>query len=437
MKPFENWNQKSLVLIGASLGAGVLLLLAAVPSQTDFDGTYFKTNSLPISLTGYLTNWAKLDTNASGGDTIWTTNSDGVISPLGTGQLTNTLRFTSGLPSNATNSAVIITTATNWDNGSLLTLQDQGTNRLKVDWMGGIYSGSFIQGFPDFDGAPDVTVFSVRNISNGDHEQLFYQQKVISTDPVGRASAVIDTFGSDTNAWTDWYSSMTLSVITNNVAAGDITLYCDPVNGSLIQITDHSTYRFRVDPFAYSGEVLYVNSQVPITDNLVTFANSDTNKFEVAYDGSLTTGGNTNRWIFASYDNSKANVTVEGNAHALLSDETPVVNGNLGAALSVGDTTFVNMLKASQTNSIASAMTFSYATNGLDLIEFTHVRTFLNGSGSDQTVNLPSGWHKGQGAGSSFVVTNATLAKLYVTCMGPTSSAALQTNVTATVSFFP
>lgn len=113
------------------------------------------------------------------------------------------------------------------------------------------------------------------------------------------------------------------------------------------------------------------------------------------------------------------------------------IDRNLGATLSVGDTTYVDMFRASQTNAIAGAMTFDYATNGMDLVEFTHVRTFYNGSGSDQTVNLPSGWHKGTGAGASFVVTNATMAKMYVTCMGPTGSAGLQTNVTATVAFFP
>lgn len=36
--------------IGAGIGVTLLSLLAAVPSQTDFDSTYFKTNALPITL---------------------------------------------------------------------------------------------------------------------------------------------------------------------------------------------------------------------------------------------------------------------------------------------------------------------------------------------------------------------------------------------------
>lgn len=55
------------------MGSGVLLLLAAIPSQTDFDSNYFLTNSLPISLKGNLTNWSSLNTNtmvAKAGDTM-------------------------------------------------------------------------------------------------------------------------------------------------------------------------------------------------------------------------------------------------------------------------------------------------------------------------------------------------------------------------------
>lgn len=437
MKPFENWNPKSLMLAGAALGAGVLLLLAAVPSQTDFDGAYFKTNSLPISLTGYLTNWAKLDTNASGGDTIWATNADGVISPLG-GQLTNVLRFTSGLADNATNIAFTVGTTTAWTDplAKLAVVSNGGTNRAYIGPTGALVIGNN----PGLDWSLDLNdaIIVSRDQTAGDPRGLNFGLQTFDA-PVGSVSSAYLELFMDLS-----YYEMNFGAVKGaghkmewnfyTEGTGDTTYFDLQAShtNSLVSLP------FVIKPSQSTDPNYVLGTSVAVTSgHLLESNNGGTNKFSVFFDGSITTGGNTNRWIFASYDNSKANVTVEGNAHALLSDETPVVNGNLGAALSVGDTTFVNMLKASQTNSIASAMTFSYATNGLDLIEFTHVRTFLNGSGSDQTVNLPSGWHKGQGAGSSFVVTNATLAKLYVTCMGPTSSAALQTNVTATVSFFP
>lgn len=59
------------------MGLVVLTLLAAVPSQTDFSGTYFHTNTLPISLVGNLTNWSKLSTNAAGGDLVWLAYTNG------------------------------------------------------------------------------------------------------------------------------------------------------------------------------------------------------------------------------------------------------------------------------------------------------------------------------------------------------------------------
>lgn len=70
----DKWSvgmKKTYYAIAGAFGTlAILLLAAAVPSQTDFDGTYFQTNALPITLGGNLTNWSKLTTNAiaSGGE---------------------------------------------------------------------------------------------------------------------------------------------------------------------------------------------------------------------------------------------------------------------------------------------------------------------------------------------------------------------------------
>lgn len=387
--------------------------------DSDLGGGSYATRAIPIALL------------PSGGDTIWTNNA-GVVQYSAAQVATNVFSIVSGLTNNATNIAMIVDTAVPWSQGSGFddsnsmewVLRNSGTNVYRISPEGNIAigRGSFLHNNYDINIARDSTKGDTRliggiQIKAGNIAGGVYGDIGMSAF-TNRSVLELYALGVSTNFYTDIGSK------DGGQDALNFQQYDD--SGTWTTFRPYAT-----TPYALSSAITLTSG------NILTIGNLNTNKFTVAYDGSITTGGNTNRWIFASYDNSKANVTVEGNAHALLSDETPVVNGNLGSALSVGDTTFVNMLKASQTNSIASAMTFSYATNGLDLIEFTHVRTFLNGSGSDQTVNLPSGWHKGQGAGSSFVVTNATLAKLYVTCMGPTSSAALQTNVTATVSFFP
>jgi hypothetical protein len=172
----------------------------------------------------------------------------------------------------------------------------------------------------------------------------------------------------------------------------------------------------------------------------------------------LSTNGSGTVTITSTGVGSVANPTAEvglsavnGSAStALRSDGAPALSqaiaptwtsihkysANVGAVLTTGDTTFVDMQKASQTNSLSGALTFAHATNGLDTVEFTHVRTIYNGSGSDLTVSFPSGWLKGSGAGSSITVTNNKVAKVYVNSTGPTASSATQTNVSVTVSFF-
>ncbi len=109
--------------------------------------------------------------------------------------------------------------------------------------------------------------------------------------------------------------------------------------------------------------------------------------------------------------------------------------GNIGALLSVGDTTFVDVQRASQTNEMSGAMTFAHATNGINLVEFTHVRTFYNPSGANRTVTLPALWHNV--TGTSFVVTNNTVVELYVKSKGSTATSATQTNVYSNVQYFP
>jgi hypothetical protein len=273
---------------------------------------------------------------------------------------------------------------------------------------------------------------------------------------------------------------------TNEVAIfawGDGRLFrtYDGVTASLVYVTGGSTNHagdLNIGNYLRMGNVVdqLGNGTVAVFDSNGLLTNGVASGFVTAGNGitvsgstistdleggsniTLTTNGSGTISIAAATGASGANpsasvglTAVNGAASTFLrSDGAPALDqaiaptwtgvhkysANVGATLTTGDTTFVDMQKASQTNSLSGALTFAHATNGLDTVEFTHVRTLFNGSGGNLTVSFPSGWLKGSGAGSSITVTNNKVCKVYVNSTGPTSSSTTQTNVTVTVSFF-
>lgn len=112
------------------------------------------------------------------------------------------------------------------------------------------------------------------------------------------------------------------------------------------------------------------------------------------------------------------------------------VTNNIGAILSVGDATYVDLTKASQTNAVSGAVTISFATNGIAGQDLTHVRWFFNGSGSDQTITIPSGWRTNLVSAVPAKLTNAVITVMYVKGGGPTASAATQTNCYVSFEYY-
>lgn len=112
------------------------------------------------------------------------------------------------------------------------------------------------------------------------------------------------------------------------------------------------------------------------------------------------------------------------------------IHKNIGAQLTVGDTTFVDMSRASQTNAVAGAIAFAHATNGVDLLDLTHVRWLLNGSGSDQTLTIPAAWRTNVFSAVPPALTNNTITKMILNCGGDTSTAAKQTNVYVSFEYY-
>jgi hypothetical protein len=107
-----------------------------------------------------------------------------------------------------------------------------------------------------------------------------------------------------------------------------------------------------------------------------------------------------------------------------------------GAPLSVGDTTFVDVQRASQTNAVSGALTFAHATNGVHGLDFTHVRYFFVGSGGPHTLTIPSGWRTNVYSAVPPALTNGTISVMYLKCGGPTASAAAQTNCYVSFEYY-
>jgi len=147
---------------------------------------------------------------------------------------------------------------------------------------------------------------------------------------------------------------------------------------------------------------------------------------------------------FAMYDSEK-NLTndiaatgtgapVRADSPALTGQAT--VAGNIGALLSVGSTTYVDMNVAAATNSVTGTFTILYATNGADLVYKAVTRWFFNGSGSAQTLAIPANWRTNVLSAVPPALTNGTITKMIVESGGPTYSEALQTNCYVFFSYF-
>lgn len=112
------------------------------------------------------------------------------------------------------------------------------------------------------------------------------------------------------------------------------------------------------------------------------------------------------------------------------------VTNNIGALLSAGDATFVDMLKASQTNEVSAAVTLAHATNGVTATELTHVCWLYNGSGSDQTLTINANWRTNVNSAVPPALTNNTLTAVYLKSLGATDTAAKQTNCLVSFEFY-
>ncbi len=114
------------------------------------------------------------------------------------------------------------------------------------------------------------------------------------------------------------------------------------------------------------------------------------------------------------------------------------LTNNIGSPQTVGNTNVVDMAITASfatTNTITANLAFAHATNGVDGLLVAKVRKFMVPSGGPYTLTIP-GWRTNVYSAVPPALTNGTITFMHLTCDGPTSSAALQTNVYVSFEYF-
>jgi len=116
------------------------------------------------------------------------------------------------------------------------------------------------------------------------------------------------------------------------------------------------------------------------------------------------------------------------------------LTNNLSVVFQAPMTTFVNLTNAFRTNTIAATMTITHASNGIAGQLLKSTVAFYNGSGSDQTLTIPSGagvgWQTNTYSQVPSKLTNGYTIMMYLTSLGLTDTAARQTNVLVSFDYY-
>lgn len=152
---------------------------------------------------------------------------------------------------------------------------------------------------------------------------------------------------------------------------------------------------------------------------------------------------NTSTGVISASLNAGNGISITGGTNIAVNEAydfaltgSPTFTKNLGAVLAVGNTTFVDLSRASQTNSITGALTIAHATNGVHGLELTHVRWLFVPSGGPHTLTIPSGWRTNVYSAVPPALTNTTIYRMVVASGGPTADAASQTNCYVSFEYY-
>jgi hypothetical protein len=307
------------------------------------------------------------------------------------------IQANSALADNPTNVVILGNSTTTWNDPAarLLTLRNNSTNVAGFNPFGGLYLG---RGPLTYWGdAAEPLIVAVRDSAVGETPDAYGM--FVSMD-----SSIANTFSHLT-----WYGYS-----ASEQPNGYLELQAR-LGGT------NSTFKVEVDPFGFTAiRLTYAGSRFTDTTPFRVTPESTTLAYKLGT--SIATTGTLLSVLNAGV--SKFDVDFAGQLGVI----SAIVTNNIGALLSVGDTTFVDLSKASQTNSVTGALTFAHATNGVHGLEKTHARWFFVPSGGPHTLTLPALWRTNVYSSVPPALTNGTITVMYVKSGGPTDTAARQTN---------
>ena len=248
---------------------------------------------------------------------------------------------------------------------------------------------------------------------------------VFATNTAGFRAAVGLVIGTDVQAFSSTLADWAL-LSTNSMAPLESPTFTGTATFDTISATTVEADTWNVTALA-AGSAQFTNgvTNIALTDSRVMMTSATKVEQSVSHTG-IVKGDGTEATANTDY--------LSVSAPAMTG--TGTTTGNLGPLLSVGDVTFVDVTKASQTNSVSGALAFAHATNGVHGTELTHVSWLFNGSGSDQTLTIPSGWRTNVYSAVPPALTNSTITRMVLTCIGPTADATSQTNVYVAFEYY-
>lgn len=250
---------------------------------------------------------------------------------------------------------------------------------------------------------------------------------VSQNNVIGSSAMQASTSGND-NTMMGYAVGRFQSGVSGNTAFGSRALYSGTTGFQMVGIGFEAG---KSNTVGIGGLYLGYNAN-PAANNL-TNAAAIGNQAMTTNNNQMTLGNATNYYVFPG-----TSATFSGNLEVIGSSllSAGVVTNNIGSVLTVGDTTFIDLLKASQTNSVTGALTFAHATNGAHGLEYTHVRWIFVPSGGPHTLTIPSGWRTNVYSAVPPALTNGTITRMVVTSGGPTADAASQTNCYVSFEYY-
>lgn len=264
---------------------------------TNTSSIYLGTNILGYSGTDPTWNGSVL-TSGTGSSPF--TNIAGVVQYAPGQAATNVLNVVSGLVDNATNQAAIINSASPWSSGlaSLLSLNNAGTNQAYFTPWGGLINGQA----PALYGTPTIAdafvFFSERDV-DGEGGKNFELHAVSDSLFTAEGQVKLAVSAIDTND-----VSATLTVMGSGQKLDSWNFFAFGDN-AISEFSFPNAMSFQPGlPAANTGIAYQLGTVFELTNHLAKIASfdnpKDTEKAGVWYDGSISTGGNTNRWILGA-----------------------------------------------------------------------------------------------------------------------------------------